>query len=253
MNTRFTSNTGLGAATFGGMKTVDEQGNLTGKTDDLNMALFAQNFNLEVAPSRSFSFSLGGTGMLMAGTSEDAALLIGANAGYSYSLGVRGRLLRSKRFLLSVVGSFVSGAQYSLSPLGALVSTLVEKKINKETLFSESQSQDLGASLHAAFSATRKLGIQTTLSYTGGDKDEKSFGLGADLDLQPVGVGASFGWREDVEEKDSGAQLSLSGGVMYTGRDDLALGLWISRVTQDIEGIDGLEMILGNVTFSYFW
>lgn len=227
ITTDFETQTGLGLAT------------LKANSTDYNLGALAQYMRLQVAPLPWLALRLGVTGNALSGINQDAALNIGASAGYDVLLGAsagwkfdRLRVAGSLDALLSQSDQFAVGS--------AIEQSLKVGKVDASTLLVETKSAAVGPGVQAAYGFNSTVGTfgHLRLEFANesvGAKTQGSTtlntGAALSVDLMPstrIPVGLLAGYNlvwAFPSDGPSTTTHNLTTGVFYTGRPDLSLGL----------------------------
>jgi hypothetical protein len=215
----------------------DENGHAV--LQSMSLGTFSEGFELGIGFTDFFALHLNVGGQVMAGSTTTSALNLGAVFAYETSGGVLFRLLRFRELFQLGVGleiDYMSGKRMepldilSFNSQGMLV-------VDRSKLLSDVQSFSLAPSLRFAIAPTSFLGVQGGLttgyqhSNVAGTATSNAvvlFAAALTLDLSPASVPLGFLVGYGLEHPFvDGAETtqSVEGGIFYTGRRNLTLGL----------------------------
>lgn len=258
ITTAFTTLTGLGFASAAV--------NVTGAT--YNLGALSESMRLQVAQTSWLALRLGAAGILFSGIDQDAALNFGATFGYNVVAGASAGWRFDR---LRVAGSLDVGTSqsYTFNILSAIQQSVAASMVNASTLLTGVNTFTVAPGAQVAYGFSPTLGgfghVQFAYANaTSGSVSQGSTALeaggGASIDLAPannVPIGFLVAYNLEVGfppgGADSTASHQLAGGVFYTGRPDLALGVEgrVSRSSPSPQvNLTVIEVIFG---MHYFW
>ena len=254
ITTDFETQTGLGFST------------LTLSGTDYNLGVLAQFMRLQVAATDWLAVRVGIDGMALSGVNADAALAYGASAGYDLTAGATASWLLDR---LRVSGSFdlMSSQSSRFAFDDAINRSLTAGKVDVTTLLVDTKTTTLAPGAQVAYGFSPAFGgfghLRLALTNgSGGSDGSTNFLVGAGLstDLLPISrvpVGFLLGYNLELDfPQKSGAETTsnstISGGVFYTGRSDLALGVEGSASFSST-GTLRVNLFTANFGIHYFW
>jgi hypothetical protein len=221
-----------------------------------------------------FSARVGMTELIFSGTSGRSAVVIGSElqagfgAGLTYGFAVGDSLRVGLLFDAAVTPNLGLTIGTALKSVINSCNTPSGCDVDTASAFQQKNVVTLQPALAANWAPTPALGFTGNLSYlhasqkvngVSADGDAVVLGLAADLDLHPIwhvplGLQAQFSWTAP-----SGHALQhvtdLGGGVFYTGRRNLALGIQVLArqfaVTPDVDV--SWRTYLANIGLRYYW
>jgi hypothetical protein len=230
----------------------------------------------EYAVMDNLSLRLGLTELIYSGISGRSAVVIGstlqggAGAGATFSLPIGDSLRVGARFDASYA------PKLGLT-LGSAIRSVVDScqtpegcNVDSASAFEQKNVLQLQPALAASWAPLPALGLTANVAYIYADQtvngskssgNALSLGVAADFDFRaispvPIGLQAQFTWTAP-SGSGSGMQhvTDLGGGIFYTGRKDLALGLQlIARrfaVTPDVDVT--WSTFLSQIGMRYYW
>jgi hypothetical protein len=263
--TRFRITTGFGGVRSSSVD-VDLSGRELGTKRDYNQGAFLQSFEQQVALLPWLALRANGTATVYSGLTTQSVLVLGS----AVQLGVGGGLTAGYTVAPSIRLAVIADVQYSpaedIDVLNAVTTSIQQREVSSSALLTTTHSTPLRAGLAGAFALAPSLGLTANARYehTFGDQSaltrQDSF-MGAaalDLDLRrltPVPLGLLAAYQVIVPFNTGRDELwqYVNGGLFYTGRDQLVLGLEMglrrfpqrSRITSD-----GLT---AQVVCRYYW
>ena len=232
ITTDFTTLTGLGFASAAV--------NVSGSTTAYNLGALSESMRLQVAQTSWLALRLGAAGILFSGIDQDAALNFGATFGYNV---VAGATAGWRFDRLRLAGSLDVGTSqsYTFNILSAIQQSVAASMVNASTLLTGVSTITVAPGAQAAYGFSPTLGAfgHVTFSFAnaasgGVSQSSKALeaGGGASIDLAPdnhVPIGFLVAYNLEVDFPPGGAPSTAShqvaGGIFYTGRPDLALGM----------------------------
>lgn len=256
VTTDFQTQTGLGFASF----------NVGGT--DYSLGLLAQFMRFQVAATPWLALRMGIDGQALSGVNTDAALVFGASAGYDLTAGASVSWLLDR---MRVSGSFdlLSSQSSRFDVYDALKDSITAGKIDASTLLINTKTTTFAPGAQVAYGFNPMLGAfgHARLALVNGTEGKGdagstnlSLGAGLSLDLAPISrfpVGLLVGYNlEFANPSRAGADRistsTVSGGVFYTGRPDMALGLEGSASLSSM-GTINFNTYTANFGIHYFW
>jgi hypothetical protein len=245
-------------------KDVDVFGD--GTTMDLSMMGIREELDYMMAFSRGFGVFVKGTGTVLTGTNSDSALIAGGQGSFGGSIGAALALLRTDGTLVTLRAAVAKGKNLQVTPIIALLSVANGASITDSagSMFSSSNAVGFLPSLMLAQSLGKALGLQAGvwLEYMKADDADATKGLNGAAALEfdlgavsqmPLALAGEFsysrtlGLDEDVK--------SFGGGLYYSGRSDLQLGLFLATMIQakSDDYPNGVDNVYGQLTMRYFF
>jgi hypothetical protein len=242
--------------------------NNDGTTQDVQLKVLAtqQGLDLQVgmgsAGPASFALRVRAAASAIVGINADSALYYPLSLGYEYGVGFVAKPWGNRYFQFALALDFQRGTTYRVSPLTALQNSLNQGGLTSSGLLSKSNTTDLAPGLSLAVSPYKVIGLMSSLRYVwehvdGGATDHLlDWGLALSLDLNTV-LSVPIGLQGVYElVKTYGASTTLQhyggGGLWYTGRKDLALGVEVVATKSNSGGVDQL-LIQGQFRLRYYW
>ena len=262
--THFASGTSFGYAKFRiqGQDTDGNDVDLRLKLIAIQQALDMQVGVGHVGPA-AFAVRLRALGNAIVGIDAQSALRAPLNVGYLYGAGLMAKAWGNRWFQVGLALDFTRTTTYQVSPLTAIQNSIDQGTLTSDGLLARQTYTDLQPSLSLAVSPYRVLGLVTTLRYTwekidgGASASGIDWGLNLGLDLAPVsvlplGIQGVYQLQKDLSG-DAGLIHYGGGGLFYTGRPHLALGVEV-LATRSSPG-PGLSqvLILGEFRLRYYW
>jgi hypothetical protein len=233
-------------------------------------------FNYEYAFFRNFAARIVLAETLYSGTTGAAAAVVGTNARLSGDVGFTGGLTIGDS--LRVSGVF--DASYA-PRIGLLLGPAVKSAYESCTmgitectfdfgkLFESENVLTLTPGVAAAWAPLQALGVTGNVSYVSSSIDTEgaelgydalSFGAALDFDFHeissiPVGIQATWNSLVPIAGSDAFAFTDLGGGVLYTGRDNLSLGLQaVNRRFRVVPEVDvSWSTFVATLGLRYYW
>lgn len=262
-STHFGSSTAFGYGRFD--VTVQDD---NGATQDLRLKVLGiqQGLDLQVAMGAagpaSFALRIRSAGNALAGVSADAALYLPLTVGYDYGVGFLAKPWGNRYFQFAVSFDFQRGTAYQVSPLVALQNSIAQGAITTQGLLSTSSTTDLYPGVALALSPYKVVGLMSSLRYDwqhvdGGATDHLlDWAIALSLDLNgafnfPLGLQGVY----ELVKSFTGIELMQhygGGGLWYTGRRDLALGVEAVVTKSDAGGVRQM-LVQGQFRLRYYW
>jgi hypothetical protein len=220
-------------------------------TGSVSYAAIGGVIGFEFAFLRDFSARVLLSETLYSGTTGAAAAVVGTNARLGGDLGLTGGLPIGKSVRVSGVFDLNYAPRFGIL-LGPAIKYTYDTcamgsgdcRFDFGKLFQQQNVLRVTPGVAAAWTPTKSVGLIGNFSYsyssletTGSSSSSVSsgalsFGVAADFDLHkltpvPLGIQASVNTETNITSKDISSFTDLGGGIFYTGRDDLALGLQI--------------------------
>ncbi|HVZ32494.1 MAG TPA: hypothetical protein VG963_08710 [Polyangiaceae bacterium] len=214
---------------------------------------------------------------LYSGTTGTSAAVVGTNARLGGDVGLTGGFQIGQSLRISGVFD----ASY-VPRIGLLIGPAIESAFNNcamsvsdckfdfGQLFSQQNILALTPGVAAAWALLPALGLTANVSYSyahlersgsaGVDEGSLSFGAALDLDLwslsaAPVGLQAIWNTQVSIAGPNDLSYTDLGGGLFYTGRKDLSVGLQVInrrfRVVPDVDVSWGTVLALTGLR--YYW
>jgi hypothetical protein len=258
-------------STFGAVRSTAPSLTLGGLIDtgtrEFNQLGYSQTFELQIKLLRWLALRLNGTALLYSGTDRASVLNLGSTIQY----GGGGGLTIAQRFgrmlQLALVADASFEPTYSVDIGGAIAASLRAQQVDTDPLFTRDKGLPLRVGVSGALAPWKALGFELMARYEhafrigGGLTREDAFvGAGTvDLDLRaispvPIGllagyqVAVPFGSRDTTE-----LWHAIDGGVFYTGRRELALGLEASFRRFPQRARVSSEAAVANIVVRYYW
>ncbi len=233
---------------------------------DLSMMGIREELDYMMAFSRGFGVFVKGTGTVLTGTNSDSALIFGGQGSFSGGGGAALALLRTEGTLVTLRAAVSKGRNLQVMPFVALLSVANGASISDSagSMFTKSDAVGFQPALMLAQSLGKALGLQagTWLEYTmvdGADATKELSGAAAlEFDLgavsqMPLALAGEFSYSKtlgvDADMK------SFGGGLYYSGRSDLQLGLFLATMSQakSYDYPNGVDNVYGQLTMRYFF
>jgi hypothetical protein len=217
------------------------------------------------------------TETLYTGTTGAAAAVVGTNARLGGNLGLTAGLPIGHSVRVAGVFDMNYVPRFGLL-LGPAVKDaydscstgLTDCRFDFGKLFQQQNVLRLTPGLAAAWTPTKSLGLTANVSYSYSSVDTKgsgvvnegamSFGAALDFDFRsittvPVGLQALWNTEATLEEGGVSSFSDLGGGVFYTGRKELALGLQlVTRRFRVVPQVDvSWNTIMAMAGLRYYW
>jgi hypothetical protein len=258
-------------STFGAVSSTAPGLTATGEIDSTRRKYsqlgYQQTFELQVKLLRWLAVRANATALLYSGTNGPSVLNLGSTIQYGGGAGLTLGQRFGRVVQLAVIADASFEPSYNVDISGAIAASLRAQQVSTDPLFTRRNGLPVRAGVSAAIAPLAALGFELMGRY------EHAFRLGSgltptdafvgagtvDFDLRalsriPIGflagyqVAVPFGAAERTE-----LWHYLDGGVFYTGRRDLALGLEVSarRFPQRAQ-VDS-DAILGDLVIRYYW
>ncbi len=233
---------------------------LGGGTMDMPFLGLGQSFELQIAAFDRFALRVGADGSALLPRDEEAALIIAAMGGWSAGAGATAKIVERKYFQVAGSFDYVHGYNVQAVPLGLLASL---PDIQPENMFVDVTSDSLHFGAQGAVAPHEVVGIVLDVGWdseTDSDDTNDAFlrlGAGVSLNFEPlgapVGLVATYTERFAMDaENATELDRTVSGGIYYTGRRYLDVGILVQSTTQDVNDVD-ISMLTGtSVLRTYF-
>jgi hypothetical protein len=244
----------------------DSGGLLSGEAT-YTFAAMGQTFAYEKKLAEGLSGAVGAVTQLYSGIDGPSAIVVGVEVGF----GAFGRLTAARR-LGPVQAALTFDASYA-PKMGILVYDAIKRAIDTGGLddssaFSQQNAWTLKPGLSAAWSPHPVLGLTASLDYqwvavdlVGGGSDH-AYGLdtalAADLDLDrwikaPVALVGAFHLTAPLGSSGISRVTAWSGGIFYSGRPALVLGLEIGHQSFALRETLDSNLDLAQIRVQYLW
>lgn len=267
--TRFGSATSVGVAEF------KESPRALDFEFEGNFATLREEVLFGVALRRWLGLELSLEGAVFGGTDRDGALIIGANGALSGSAAVVVRLVKTKRFVLSIRGRGRATRFEGISPVRVFDAFRAEEGLSLSNLSASFDGQAYAGSgeVAAAIGLSPAFGLQASARAGGRSIDvstiqeeEEGFvegALGVSVDLSRAGPGLRLaaGGRVGRDFGDDESDLQLAAvlpserwrfepevGIYYSGRPDFELGLGLTGLLTEND-----KRAEASIRMDYFW
>jgi hypothetical protein len=260
ITTDFTTLTGLGFASA--------SVTVSGSTTTFNLGALSQSMRMQYAPTDWLAIRAGAAGLVFSGIDQDAALNFGATVGYGLLVGASAGWRFDR---LRVAGSLDinSGQTYTFNILSAINASVTAGTVSAATLLTSTRNLMVTPSAQVAYGFSPTLGAFGNAGFsfanatTAGVTQSSSAlnaGGGLSIDLQPgsqVPIGFLAAYNLEVDFPPGGAASTTShqfaGGVFYTGRPNLALGIEARATLSSPSPQVTLTVIEAVFGVHYFW
>ena len=232
----------------------------------------------EYAFLRDFAARLVLSETLYSGTTGTSAAVVGTNARLGGDLGLTGGLTFGNSLRVSVVFDANYAPRIGLllgpaikSAFDSCSTGITDCRFDFGKLFEQQNILTLTPGVAAAWAPLNALGVTANVSYSylsidtvgSGVVSQGAMSLGAavDFDLRnvcevPVGVQAAWNTQLRLSGADTSFSFTdLGGGLFYTGRKELSLGLQaLNRRFRVVPGVDvSWSTILALIGLRYYW
>lgn len=228
----------------------------------------------EYAFLKYFSARLSITELVYSGINGSSALVIGTQVSTAGSLGFTGSLPigDSLKLALLVDGGIGPGLALTIgSGINTIIKACQQGNCSAGTgeIFQTRNSFTFQPAIAMSWAPWRPFGVTANLSYAfvtqnlnAGSVSGQAFGLGVALDFDfyaisnvPIGLQAVFTWTAPTSGTNLQHVSDLGGGIFYTGRPHLALGLQIvARRFAVNPGVNvSWSTWLGTIGLRYYW
>jgi hypothetical protein len=243
---------------------------------EVSYAVIGGIFGYEYAFLRDFAARIVLAETLYSGTTGAGAAVVGTNARLSGDVGLTGGLTIGDSLRLSGVFDASYAPRIGLL-LGPAVKSayesctmgITECTFDFGKLFESENVLTLTPGVAAAWAPLQALGVTGNVSYvsssivTEGSElgyDALSFGAALDFDFHeissvPVGIQATWNSLVRIAGSDAFSFTDLGGGVFYTGRDNLSLGLQaVNRRFRVVPEVDvSWSTFVASLGLRYYW
>lgn len=230
---------------------------------DLKFFSLAQVFDLQIGLLDRVALRGSLQGSATAPTDPDAALIVAIDGGYSGGLGTTVQAIKTRYFAVSGSVDWTHSENVQVSPL-QYVEDIANKiaedfqddgeldgdwEPDSDLLFSDLTSDDLSFSAQAAASPHELVGFFAEVGWDAEfDSDDRNdaflrLGGGASLNFEsvgvPVGLLGYYVQRFPMDgENATGLDQTFAGGIYYTGRRYLDLGLEMQRQLEEQDDVE---------------
>jgi len=210
---------------------------------DLSMIGVVEKFDLGIAFSVWIGMNFVTRGTVIVGVDGKSALLRGGEGRVGFDIGPVIRLLRLNSTQVALRADLKWRSGRHVSPLLYVLRSLdLGRPADTRELFAKTGSLGFQASLSGAQSFGKSLGLQTNLAYFVFEEDyfqEKTTykdlhaGMSPSFDLSPLlrfplALMLEYQYSRYFKEEEN--IHTIGGGLYYSGRSDLQLGLFLSTV-----------------------
>lgn len=261
--TEFALVTALGFASLH-VSGTDASGNPVNATYDL--AGISQTGRFQVSLLPWLALRVAGGGNTLFGTNSDAALNYGGDFGYLYGAGAQVSIPLGP---VRVGGSLDVAASktYHFNVNDAIAASLAAGRVTSSTLLTVRDDLTVAPGVQVAMAFHPAVGAYGHVRYsydtttTSGASTSTSFldaGAALSFDLKPLPVGVPIGFLASYnlrkELKDGGdTEHQIAGGVYYTGRRSLSIGLEVrATLSTPAAGAD-LKIYESTFGMRYYW
>jgi hypothetical protein len=256
---------GAGHASVTG-PSFNSQGQLEGTEEDYSQAAIQQTLELQIAPTEWLAVRASGDATIYSGIDASSVIATGAVVQLGFDGGVTFTLPGSDWFRPGLVFEINHGPAYALTVLEALQTSIEENRIATGDALDSGDVTTLRPGVSAAFALDRALGLVISAQYVSeiGDdiafaRDDDSYSLAGAVDFDfnartfvPVGLQAAIRWIDGWTGSQE-SDVQVDGGVYYTGRDDLVLGLTLGVRHFPQAGEFDTTAVLGSFELRYYW
>jgi hypothetical protein len=243
---------------------------------EVSYAVVGGVLSYEYAFLRDFAARIGLSETLYSGTTSAAAAVVGTNARLGGDVGLTGGLTIANSLRLSGVLDASYAPRIGLL-LGPAVKSaydscsmgVTECSFDVGKLFEAANVLTLTPGVAAAWAPLQALGVTGNVSYAHASIDTEgavvsydalSFGAALDFDfaeVSPVAVGLQATWNSQVSlaGADAYSFTDLGGGVFYTGRENLSLGVQaVNRRFRVVPEVDvSWSTFVASLGLRYYW
>ena len=228
----------------------------------------------EYAFLKYFSARLAIEELVYSGINGSSALVIGTSVATSFGVGVTASLPIGDSLRLGLLVDATVGPGLALT-IGSGINTIIQNcqqgncSAGQGNIFGTRNASTVRPALAMNWAPWRPFGITANVSYTFASQDLNSgsfsgqaVGLGVAFDFDfkaisdvPIGLQAVFSWSAPISGTVLEHVSNLGGGIFYTGRPHLALGLQIvARRFKVQPGVDvSWSTYLATVGLRYYW
>lgn len=237
-------------------------------TKEYPFSAFGPTLDLSVRLFEFLDLRLGIDAFLFSGTSGASALVVGSGFQFGGNLGMTGGLNLGENVRLGVTFDFVSAPAFNLLVLSGIQEAIASgQPPNPQDLLSKTNTITVKPGLAAAWAPWRFIGGTLNFQYLHPQKTGSSssalngLNLAAlvDFDLMkvvhevPLGFTAAYKWTAPIGASGVHSSQDIVGGLSYTGRSDLALGIEIGqRVFTMDQGLTA-NALLFTLSTQYYW
>jgi hypothetical protein len=269
--TLFSVQSGAGLAWVDG-PSFDKRGNAAGGDSYTAAALFeAASFQANVF--RWWAVRVGGIGGLVGGSDPRSALVLGATVPLDVVAGTTLSWQLGKYLRLAGVLDFDYQHARVINPLAAVQASLVAGQVDLTQIRQKVNTYTLVPGATIAFAPHPALGFVGTIQYLWLRRDDPAttipiairmdvhnivFGVVAQLDLKPllvkvpVGIVAAYRARVPINSDEEVAH-DLEGGLYYTGRDALVLGIVEQGRWFELRPGFPAKALISSIVVRYYW
>lgn len=264
--TYFGSVTVFGLGT-GETNDIDIDGNIVGRRDE-DVAGFGEGFDFSYRFADWLAIRAAASGSFYSGTSGRSFLVVGTTAQFYAALGATLAHTFAPNLRAALTFDVSQQPAYDLLIANGIVETVRRGDFATDALFQEGTRVRAQPGVSLAWAPHPAVGLVGTAAFIwsrrtsgGGEREQtgSAFGISGDLDLGrltpvPIALLAVYHW----EGAGGLARLQdVGGGVFYSGRPNLQLGLEVAfrdqTLRDDVEGEIPLEATLAAVVLRYYW
>jgi hypothetical protein len=271
------SNTSFGMSLAGAVGTatgpvigIDPATGMVTKTGtaDYPLSAFGPSLEASIRLLEFLDLRLGLVGLLFTGTTGPAALVVGSGFQLGGNLGVTAGMNFGEHVRAGLTFDFVSSPQFNLLVLSGIATAIASGMIPAPSnLLSKTNTITVEPGLVAAWAPWRFIGGTVNFQYlhptTTGSYSSTLNGLAlallADFDLMqvvrevPLGLTATYKWITPIGSSGVSSTQDLVGGLFYTGRKDLALGLEIGQRVFHVQDTLKSSATFFYISVQYYW
>jgi len=241
-------------------------GGLLDREATYTFAAMAQTFAYEVRLTDDVSAALGAVTELYSGIDGPSALVVGAEVGAGlFARATAGHRFGPVRAAVTLDASYAP--RFGIYVIEAVLAALEDDAVDADPAFDASNAWTVRPGLSAAWAPIPALGLTASvvsqwvsLEEDGSGRQNGAaldMGLSADLDLStftkvPVAVLAAYRVNVPLDAEGVNRFSDFSGGVFYTGRPGLMLGLETGHRSFEVKGLEA-SLNLAQIRFQYMW
>jgi hypothetical protein len=245
-------------------------------TGEVSYAVVGGIFGYEYAFFRNLAARLVLSETIYSGTTGAAAAVVGTNVRLGADFGLTGGVTLGDSLRVSAVFDAAYAPRIGLLLGPAIKSAydscsmgITECRFDFGKLFESENVLTLTPGVAAAWAPLQALGVTGNVSYVNSSIDTEgsevgydalSFGAAVDFDLHevsalPVGIQATWNSLVSIAGSDDFSFTDLGGGVFYTGREELSLGLqMVNRRFRVVPEVDvSWSTFLASLGLRYYW
>jgi len=262
--TAFEANLMYGSGTATG-PTYDRFGIVVGD-ETYTFAAEAQTFSYDKKLAEGVSVGGGVVSQLYSGIDGPSVVVVGTEIGAGlFARGTAGRRLGPVHAALTFDGSYAP--RYGILVLDAIQKALQDRELDSEAAFNQTNAWTLKPGIAAAWAPHPALGLVASLDYQWVSLDATDSGwqeesgvdlaIAADLDLGtftsvPAAFLASYHRTEPIGSSGVSPITDFTGGVFYTGRPALVLGLEVGYRSLSVRELDATATV-AQIRLQYLW